>query len=161
MHLTVLLVATRFLGRNVVNVVNVNVSQTILDVAGTMEVHLHGEDPPKVRIKAPLEPKGEVTMAKVRTLRGQERPVHRKAAQKGKVSGNKSESNLFEKKTRRVNIILLELLLFGRKRRILVGTSKTERYETCGSQKRNWNRFFPVKHTRVPCFCGRLKSSLL
>lgn len=100
MHLTVLLVATRFLGLNVVNVVNtVNVSQTILDVAGTMEVHLHGEDPPKVRIKAPLEPKGEVTMAKVRTLRGQERPVHRKAAQKGKVSGNKSESNLSEKKT--------------------------------------------------------------
>ena len=104
MHLTVLLVATRFLGLNVVNVVNVvntvNVSQTILDVAGTMEVHLHGEDPPKVRIKAPLEQKGEVTMAKARTLRGQERPVHRKAAQKGKVSGNKSESNLSKKKNK-------------------------------------------------------------
>ena len=114
MHLTVLLVATRFLGLNVVNVVNVvnvNVSH-ILDVAGTMEVHLHGEDPPKVRIKAPLEPKGEVTMAKVRTLRGQERPVHRKAAQKGKVSGNKSESNLSEKKTHCASIYPLGVAPF-------------------------------------------------
>ena len=85
----------------------VNVFQTILDVAGTMEVHLHGEDPPKVRIKVHSGRKVEVTMAKVRKPR-KERP-NRKAAQKAKVSGNKSEQK--ESVSKKEASILLELFL--------------------------------------------------
>ena len=132
----------------------VNVFQTILDVAGTMEVHLHGEDPPKVRIKVHSGRKVEVTMAKVRKPR-KERP-NRKAAQKAKVSGNKSEQK--ESVSKKEASILLELFLGLRYLK-----NSDERYEACRSQKRKWNRS-RVRPTGVPRFCfffGRLKSSFI